>query len=265
VDDIRLTSPVDGSDIGGWEETSAERVSAAVASGRRAVPEFAALTLGERCDLLVETSKHLGGLSDALVVEHGKTVAEYAAGAAAARLVVGDPFDERFTFGPLHLAQTCSTMADHIADALRRGARLVCGGAPTADAPTDRYWPVTLLRDVPHDALTMRDETFGPIVPMTSFATDDERDALVRASPYGLSAAVFTEDEERAADVARGISSGTVVVNADSNTRETHLPFCGHPGSASGIGRVGIHSSLTELSTTRSFTVNRPASEHETN
>jgi acyl-CoA reductase-like NAD-dependent aldehyde dehydrogenase len=180
-----------------------------------------------------------------------------AAAEEAGRLLVGDPFDGASTFGPLHLAQTAEKMSRHVDDALTLGAVLVRGGAPLPDAPTDRYWPVTVLAGVDPSSAVIREETFGPIVPIAAFASEGELRFLVDQGRYGLSAAVFSGDEMRARRLAVRLPAGTVVVNANSNTWETHVPFGGYPGRSSGLGRVGTPASLLELSTTRTITVHR--------
>jgi acyl-CoA reductase-like NAD-dependent aldehyde dehydrogenase len=182
-----------------------------------------------------------------------------AAAEAADRLVVGNPFDGASAFGPLHLAQTAAKMSRHVEGALALGAVLVRGGVPVHDAPTDRYWPVTVLADVDPTSEVMREETFGPVVPIAAFRSEEELQSLVDHGRYGLSAAVFSGDEMRARRLAGWLPAGTVVVNADSNTWETHVPFGGYPGRLSGFGRVGTLASLRELSTTRTITVHRPS------
>ncbi len=179
----------------------------------------------------------------------------------AGQLRVGNPFDEQNAFGPLHLAQTGEKMSRHVEDALALGAVLVRGGVPVHDAPTDRYWPVTVLAQVDPMSAVMREETFGPIVPIAPFTSDEELQLLVDDSRYGLSAAVFSGDEVRARRLAARLPAGTVVVNANSNTWETHVPFGGYPGRTSGFGRVGTLASLSELSTTQTITVHRPAAD----
>lgn len=172
--------------------------------------------------------------------------------AVAADRRVGAPQDPDADFGPLHLAQTGVVMRDHLADATARGARLVAGGAPLADAPTDRYWPLTVLDGVDPASMVFTEETFGPVIPLTTFRDEAELADLVAASEYGLSGAVFTADLDRAFRVAQALPCGSVIINDHSNVWETHLPAGGHPGSSSGVGRVGIPYALQELSTIRS-------------
>ncbi|MEU5551448.1 MULTISPECIES: aldehyde dehydrogenase [unclassified Micromonospora] len=175
-----------------------------------------------------------------------------AVAAVAAERRVGAPEDTDAAFGPLHLAQTGATMREHLADATDRGARLVVGGEPLTDAPTDRYWPLSVLDRVDPASLVFTEETFGPVVPLTPFRDEEALADLVAAGGYGLNGAVFTADLDRAFRVAQSLPCGSVVVNDHSNVWETHLPFGGHPGRGSGIGRVGAPYALLEFSTVRS-------------
>jgi acyl-CoA reductase-like NAD-dependent aldehyde dehydrogenase len=96
-----------------------------------------------------------------------------------------------------------------------------------------------------------REETFGPIVPITTIKSEEEALATIDESPYGL-AAVFTRDLGRGLSFAERARAGWVNVNASSNSWETHLPFGGRSGSRSGVGRVGgrfAFDSFTELKT----------------
>jgi succinate-semialdehyde dehydrogenase/glutarate-semialdehyde dehydrogenase len=173
--------------------------------------------------------------------------------AVAAARRVGAPDDADAAFGPLHLAQTANTMGRHLSDATARGARIAVGGAPLPDAPTDRYWPLSVLDRVPPEALVFNEETFGPVIPLTVFRDESQLRDLVAAGGYGLNGAVFTRDLDRAFRVAESLPCGTVVVNDHSNVWETHLPFGGYPGTASGVGRVGAPYAMRELSTPRSL------------
>jgi len=94
-----------------------------------------------------------------------------------------------------------------------------------------------------------REETFGPIAPVTPLR-DDQILAAANASGLGLSSAVFTRDIERAFWFAERLQTGQVTINDTSNYWELHLPFGGWAGKASGRGRVGgryIFESMTQL------------------
>ena len=84
-----------------------------------------------------------------------------------------------------------------------------------------------------------REETFGPVVPVTRIRSDEEALATANASPYGLLTAVWTRDLARGLRFAEGVRAGWVNVNESTNYWESHLPFGGRSGSRSGVGRVG--------------------------
>jgi succinate-semialdehyde dehydrogenase/glutarate-semialdehyde dehydrogenase len=169
---------------------------------------------------------------------------------------VGDPRVESTTLGPIHLADTASKIGRHVQQARDAGATVLTGGSPLPDAPTDRYWQPTVVSGVTPDMQMFREETFGPIMPVTGFATADEAIGLARVGRYGLSSAVFTQDIDRAFAVADALPASFVVVNDTSNYWEMHLPWGGGPGTSSGTGRLGGEHALHELSTTSTIVLN---------
>jgi acyl-CoA reductase-like NAD-dependent aldehyde dehydrogenase len=143
-------------------------------------------------------------------------------------------------------------MDEHVADALERGASVVAGGGRAGGFPTPLYWQATVLDDVPVDALVAQEETFGPIAPVVAIDSLEQAIELTNASPYGLLSAIFTRDLAKGLRFADAARTGWVNVNESSNYWETHLPFGGRSGTASGIGRVGGTApmeSFTELQT----------------
>ena len=168
------------------------------------------------------------------------------------RAVLGDPFDDRTTMGPLNNDGVAQKMDEHVADALERGASVVAGGGRAGGFPTPLYWQATVLDDVPVEALVAQEETFGPIAPVVAIDSLEQAIELTNASPYGLLSAIFTRDLAKGLRFADAARTGWVNVNESSNYWETHLPFGGRSGTASGIGRVGGTApmeSFTELQT----------------
>jgi acyl-CoA reductase-like NAD-dependent aldehyde dehydrogenase len=168
------------------------------------------------------------------------------------RVVLGDPFAEATTMGPLNNAGVAEKMDEHVADALERGASVVTGGARADGYPTRLYWQPTVLDGVPADALVAIEETFGPIAPVVAIDSLDQAIELANASPYGLLSAIFTRDLSKGLRFADEVRTGWVNINDSSNYWEPHLPFGGRSGTASGIGRVGGTApmeSFTELQT----------------
>ncbi len=152
---------------------------------------------------------------------------------------LGDPFDPQTTMGPLNNEATAAKFDRHVADAVGRGAKLCCGGRRAAGFPTTLYAEPTVLDGVTLDMAIATEETFGPVVPIIEVTSAGEALALTNGSPFGLTAAVFTEDLERGLAFAEQARAGWVNVNASTNLWESHLPFGGRSGSVSGRGRVG--------------------------
>ena len=168
------------------------------------------------------------------------------------RVVLGDPFADETTLGPLNNDGVATKMDEHVADAVDRGATVAAGGARADGFPTRLYWQATILDGVGSDALVATEETFGPVAPVVAIDSLDHAVQLANASPYGLLAAIFTGDLARGLEFADRVRTGWVNVNESSNYWESHLPFGGRSGTASGIGRVGATApmeSFTELQT----------------
>jgi succinate-semialdehyde dehydrogenase/glutarate-semialdehyde dehydrogenase len=172
--------------------------------------------------------------------------------AVSARVRLGDPFADETTMGPLNNEGTAAKMDSHVGDAIERGAVLVGGGARAQGLATDLYYEATVLDRVTDEMDVAREETFGPVVPITPIRSEDEALALIDSSPFGLLTAVFTRDLRRGLRFAEAARAGWVNVNESTNYWESHLPFGGRAGSQSGIGRVGGRFSMetfTELKT----------------
>jgi succinate-semialdehyde dehydrogenase/glutarate-semialdehyde dehydrogenase len=152
---------------------------------------------------------------------------------------LGDPFAPETTMGPLNNEATAAKFDRHISGALAAGARVCCGGRRAAGFPTALYAEPTVLDGVTPGMAIEREETFGPVVPVVEVASAAQALELTNASPYGLTAAVFTRDLERGLAFAERARAGWVNINASTNLWESHLPFGGRSGSVSGSGRVG--------------------------
>ena len=168
------------------------------------------------------------------------------------RILLGDPFADGTTMGPLNNEPVAAKMDEHVADAVERGASVVNGGSRASGYPTSLYWEPTVLADVPADARVAVEETFGPIAPVVTIRSLDEAISLANSSPYGLLAAIFTGDLADGLLFADEVRTGWVNINESSNYWEAHLPFGGRAGTDSGIGKVGgahVMHSFTELQT----------------
>jgi acyl-CoA reductase-like NAD-dependent aldehyde dehydrogenase len=172
--------------------------------------------------------------------------------ATARSIHLGNPFDGATTMGPLNNEPTACKMDRHVADALDHGADLILGGARASGFPTDLYYEPTVLDGVTNEMEVAREETFGPIIPITTIRSDEEALEIINSSPYGLLTAVWTRDLARGLRFAEAARAGWVNINESSNYWESHLPFGGRAGSQSGVGRVGGRYSMetfTELKT----------------
>ena len=175
--------------------------------------------------------------------------------AVAREIRLGDPFEESTTMGPLNNTAAAEKVDRHVADAVERGAELVLGGARANGFPTPLYYPATVLSGVTEAMEVAREETFGPVVPITRIGSDEEALAIANVSPYGLLAAVWTRDLARGLRFAEEIRAGWVNVNESTNYWESHLPFGGRSGSRSGVGRVGGRHPLDVFTETKTVVV----------
>jgi len=165
---------------------------------------------------------------------------------------LGDPFDDATTMGPLNNEPTVTKTERHVRDAVDRGAVVVAGGGRAPRFGSDLFYEATVLVGVTEEMEIAREETFGPVVPISTIRSEDEAIESVNRSPYGLLSAIFTRDLRRGLRYAEAVRAGWVNVNEGTNYWESHLPFGGRSGSASGVGRVGGPFSmerLTELKT----------------
>ena len=147
--------------------------------------------------------------------------------------------------GPMIHERQLSIVQSHVQDAVARGARLLAGGKPLPSLGPNFFAP-TLLADVDHSMAIMREETFGPTLPVRSFKTEDEAVALANDSEYGLAASIFTSDRKRGEALARRIVAGTVMVN--DVLACFGISEAPHGGvKASGIGRTHGRFGLEEM------------------
>lgn len=150
---------------------------------------------------------------------------------------------------PYIFDQQAGKVAEQLQDALDKGAILHCGGMPE-QVGNGGYWQrPTLLTNISHDMLLMQEETFGPLIPVIPFDSDDEALALANDSEFGLSGSVFGE-EEHALAVANGLEVGAVGVNDASMTAMIHdVEKQSFKYSGMGASRMGNEGLLRFLKT----------------
>jgi acyl-CoA reductase-like NAD-dependent aldehyde dehydrogenase len=168
-----------------------------------------------------------------------------ACAAKVRKLRVGNGSDLSIDVGPMIGEQQIRVVETHVADALAKGARLLVGGARMRELGPTFYSP-TVLADVDHSMRVMRDETFGPVLPIAPFQDEDEAIRLANDCDYGLAASVWTRDRARGDRIARQIQAGTVMVNdVLSYFSISEAPHGGV--KASGLGRTHGRWGLEEM------------------
>jgi len=168
----------------------------------------------------------------------------------------GDLFDESTSFGPLISEDQAEWVQELVDDAVERGADLVRGGSRHApegvpDELADQFVQPTLLANVPQDARIVREEQFGPVAAVTTFADESEALAVANDTDLALDAAVFTSDYDRALRVAEDVDAGAVRINGPPSHGIGDVPFGGNKDS--GIGREGIAASIEAMLRTKSI------------
>jgi succinate-semialdehyde dehydrogenase/glutarate-semialdehyde dehydrogenase len=160
-------------------------------------------------------------------------------------LRVGDGMDENTDVGPLIHERQLAIVEAHVEDARRRGARVLTGGRRLTELGPNFYAP-TVLADVTHDMRVMREETFGPVLPIMAFDTEDEAVRLANDSDFGLAASIWTQDRARAEALAKQIQAGTIMLN--DVVACFGISEAPHGGvKASGLGRTHGSFGLEEM------------------
>ena len=152
------------------------------------------------------------------------------------RLKVGDPLDPKTEVGALISAQHREKVEGYIEAGQAAGARLLCGGArPSDPALAGGFFLTPAVFDRCSDEMSIvREEIFGPVMSVLTFEDEDEVIARANATPFGLSAGVFTRDLARAHRVIARLEAGTCWIN-NYNVTPIEMPFGG--AKQSGIGR----------------------------
>ncbi|WP_435242246.1 aldehyde dehydrogenase family protein [Streptomyces cucumeris] len=179
---------------------------------------------------------------------HDAFVEEVVRRAEAIRL--GGPFDERAQTGPLISAAHRAKVEAYVAAGIAEGARLRCGGArPQDPALADGYYYLPTVLDRCHSGMSvLADESFGPVLTVERFASEDEAVRLANDTIYGLAGAVWSGDEGRAQRVASRLRLGTVWIN----DYHPYLPQAEWGGfKQSGTGRELGPSGLAEYRETK--------------
>ena len=158
-------------------------------------------------------------------------------------LTMGDGMEQNTEIGPLINRQAVERAVEHVDDAVRGGARVLCGG--NAGTGPGFFFEATVLADVPRGSLCMMEETFAPIAPVCVFDKEEEAIQLANNSTHGLAAYVFTRDLSRAFRLMEGIEAGIISIN-DGLPTTSQAPFGGVKSSGWGreLGSEGLDAFL---------------------
>lgn len=155
-------------------------------------------------------------------------------------LKVGDQLDEDTDVGPLINEEAARKVEAAINGAVKAGAKLRAGGHRK-----NAFIEPTVLTDIHPQVELFREEIFGPVAPLVAFQNLDEAIEMANDSPYGLQAALFTKDINRAFDIAYRLEAGGVIINWSSAIRVESLPFGGI--KMSGHGREGLYDTINDM------------------
>jgi succinate-semialdehyde dehydrogenase / glutarate-semialdehyde dehydrogenase len=165
---------------------------------------------------------------------------------------VGDPMDEGTDIGPLANAQQLAEVEELVADAVAKGARVLCGGAP-AGGP-GYYYPPTVLAGITQSMRVHLEEVFGPVATIYRVPDIDAAIDLANVTVFGLGANAWTEDEGERARFAADLAAGMVFINGNV-TSYPQLPFGGI--KTSGFGRELSSQGIREFCNIKSVWVGK--------
>jgi acyl-CoA reductase-like NAD-dependent aldehyde dehydrogenase len=157
------------------------------------------------------------------------------------RFKVGDPMNEATYIGAITRKPQLAVLQKQVADAKKKGAKLLLGGH--AIKGNGNWFAPTVLSDVDHSMLVMRDESFGPIIGLQAVADDDAAIDLMNDTDYGLTAGVYAADEKRAKNILKRVHAGTVYWNCCDRV-SPRLPWSGvkHSGIGLTLSTYGIQT-----------------------
>ncbi|NQT93976.1 MAG: aldehyde dehydrogenase family protein [Lentisphaerae bacterium] len=165
-------------------------------------------------------------------VERAKTLLE--------EYQMGDPMDDATTLGPLARAAALDELEAQVEDAVGRKAQLLLGGERSPDT-AGNFFPPTLIAELTQDAAVMQEESFGPILPVMAVQNDEEALRHMNDTRFGLTASVWTRDNERAEHFAAHLNAGTIFQNR-CDYLDPALPWTGvkDSGKGSTLSRYGF-------------------------
>ncbi|KAJ0120461.1 ldehyde dehydrogenase [Diaporthe amygdali] len=159
-----------------------------------------------------------------------------------AHITAGDPTKKETDHGPQADGVQYSNVMKYIEEGKSAGGSLAMGGNGKLDSLGGYFIEPTVFLDTPEDSKFMKEEIFGPVVNISTFETEEEAIKVANDTEFGLYAAVYTKDIDRAMRVAKALESGYVGVNCTSPSNARDMPFGGY--KSSGQGREGGNYSL---------------------
>jgi acyl-CoA reductase-like NAD-dependent aldehyde dehydrogenase len=163
------------------------------------------------------------------------------------KIVVGDPWDEKTTMGPMANSQQREKVEYYIQSAVEEGARIAIGGHRPTTPPLDKgyFLMPTVVVDVTHDMTKAREEIFGPAACILKYSSEEDVIALANDSRYGLVAGVWTKDMAKAMRFVDDLRTDSVYINMP-RTLASELPWGGNV-KESGVGKDGSMCGMEEL------------------
>jgi glyceraldehyde-3-phosphate dehydrogenase (NADP+) len=176
------------------------------------------------------------------------------------KFVLGDPRKVKTTLGPVISDRVADFVKDLLDDALKKGAKLVCGGKRcdlqngklVPNQEDGLFFEATILDRVSGEMRIAWEEPFGPVLPVTRVADWQEAIEMANQSEFGLQSSVFTEDVNKAFKVAQELDVGSVQINGKDARGPDHYPFLGTKHSGMGVvqGAKYLLSEMTRIKTT---------------
>ncbi len=157
---------------------------------------------------------------------------------------VGDKMDEKTDMGPMITSSEADRVESWIKEAVEMGGKLVTGGKREGNF----IWP-TILENVPKEAKVVKGEVFGPVVVVFPFSDLEEAVREANDSDYGLHAAIFTQDLDKAYYAAKELRFGGVMINDSTDFRVDYMPFGGY--KKSGMFREGLKFAMEVMTETK--------------
>lgn len=184
------------------------------------------------------------GLTRLLVPRDTLAEVEDQAAQLAGGFVMGDPGDPSTRLGPLVSDHHRARVLSMVEKAERDGNRLLAGGSKAAVPEKGFFVAPTIFSRVEPDSMIAQEEVFGPVLSIISYADESEAIKIANGTRYGLAAAVWSGDTERAFDVARRIRSGQVDINGAAFNPQAPFGGFGASGHGRELGRWGLEEFL---------------------